>query len=75
MIYHGTQDLVVPCKKIQANLIKYSIHGHTLERGRSKKNPAEGVIRELRKSKIATWPEKTQVFSDHDRKYTTKRSV
>ena len=47
MIYDGAQEQVVPGKKIQANLGKYGIHGHTSERGRSNQNPAEGVIREL----------------------------
>ena len=49
MIYYGAQEQVGPGTKFQASLRKYGIHGHTSERERSNQNPAEGVIRELRK--------------------------
>ena len=48
MIYDGAQEQVGPGTKLQANLRKYGIHGHTSERERSNQNPEEGVIRELR---------------------------
>ena len=49
MIYDGPQEHVKPGTKFQANLIKYIIHGHTSERERSNQNPAEVIIREVRK--------------------------
>ena len=49
MIYSGAQEQVGPGTKCQANLRKYGIHGHTLERERFNQNPKKGVIWELRK--------------------------
>ena len=49
MIYDGAQEQVGPGTKFKSNLRKYGIHGHTSESERSNQNPAEGVIRELRK--------------------------
>ena len=40
MIYDGAQEQVRPVKKLQANFIKYGIHGHTSERERYNQNTA-----------------------------------
>ena len=44
MINYGAQEQVGPGTKLQANLRKYDIHGHTSKRGCSNQNRAEGVI-------------------------------
>ena len=44
MINDGAQEQLGPGTKLQANLRKYGIHGHTSKRGRSNQNRAEGVI-------------------------------
>ena len=45
----GAREQVGPHTKFQANMRKYGIKGHTTETKISNQNPAEGVIRELRK--------------------------
>ena len=49
MQYDGAPEQVRPHTKLQANMRKYDIKGHTTDTKRSNQNPVEGVIRELRK--------------------------
>ena len=49
MQYDGAPEQVGPHTKIQANIRKYGIKGHTSDTKISNQNPAKGVTRELRK--------------------------
>ena len=49
LTYDGSNEQSGHMSKFQAKMRSYDIQGHTSEPERSKQNPCEGVIRELRR--------------------------